>query len=219
MRVVDFNIGDFRTTYKMRRISDLRALAHYYNNIGVERMQKGDAASALAYFRTAAAGNGRRFSPAWTNLGTLYLRNGHPAHAKAAYLQALRENPSDLVAMSNLARLYELLGDRRRADACRARVVDHRMRNPYYRHELAQRAYAAGRWDEAVGHLRYAIRTRPREDRFYSLLGLVYLRKGDQPAARTWLARAAAVAATDAAKRAYSRKIEMLVDVGGANPH
>jgi len=218
-RVVDFNIGDFRTGYEMWRISDTRALAHYYNNVGVERMQAGDAASALACFRRAIAGNDRRFSPAWTNLGTLYLRKGHPGHAEAAYLQALQVSPLDLVAMSNLARLCERVGDRGRAAAYQKRVIDHRMRNPYFRHDLARRAYAAQQYDAAIGHLKYAIRKRPAEDQFYSLLGFSYMQKGNERAARRWFARAAEVAATDALKRKYSSKIDLLLRSRGGASH
>ncbi len=216
-RVVDFNIGDFKTSYEMRMISDTRALAHYYNNIGVERMQAGDTASALACFRRAIADNDRGFSPAWTNLGTLYLRNGDRAHAEAAYLQALQASNWDLVAMSNLTRLYELSGERERAAAYQKRVIHHRWLNPYYRYELARRAYSAQRYEEAIGHLKYAIRKRPKEDQFYFLLGLTYLEKGDAQTARSWLARAQEVAATDALKRKYSSKIDILLRRGDGN--
>lgn len=210
-RVVDFNIGDFKTSYDMRRISDARARAHYYNNVGVERMQGGDTASALACFRRALEGSARGFAPAWTNLGTLYLRSGDPAFAEAAYLNALQAEPGDLVAMSNLVRLYDRLGDRQRADAYRKRVVYHRKLNPYYRYELARRAYASQKYGEAIVHLEYASRKRPREDEFFFLLGLSYLQAGDARAARRWLARAEEVAATDALKKKYSNKIEILL--------
>ena len=46
--VVDFNIADFRASYDMRQIPDALALAHYYNNVGVARMQAGETAAALA---------------------------------------------------------------------------------------------------------------------------------------------------------------------------
>jgi len=218
-RVVDFNIADFRASYPMRRIPDARALAHYYNNVGVERMQKGDTASALSYFRRAIVDNDRNFSPAWVNLGTLYLRNGHPAHAETAYLQALEADGSDLVAMSSLARLYEMQGDRERAAAYRKRVVRHRNLNPYYRYELARRAYAAQDYDAAIGHLKYAVRKRPKEDQFCFLLGLSYLEKGDERAARSWFARAEELAATDALKRRYSSKIDTVLRRPDPIPH
>lgn len=175
--VVDFNMDDFRTSYDRRRISDARALAHYHNNIAVERMQAGDTASALPCFRRAT-GRDPLFSPAWTNLGMLYRRKGHPAYAEAAYLQALKADGRDLVAMSNLASLYERVGDQERAALYRNRVVEHRRRNPYYRFQLAREAFGAGDYDAAIGHLNYAIRKKKNEDQFYFLLGLSHIKKG-----------------------------------------
>lgn len=210
-RVVDFNISDFKASYEMRRISDSRASAHYYNNMGVERMQAGDAASALWYFRRAIAENDNSFSPAWINLGTLYQRNGYNAEAKAAYLQALKASPWDLVAMSNLARLYRRMGDHKRANVYQKRVIVHRMRNPYYRYFLASNAMTAGNWNSAIGHLRYAVRKRPKEDQFCFLLGEAYLRKGIQPRARHWFAKAQEVASTDVLKREYASRADALL--------
>lgn len=208
--VVDFNMDDFRTTYDRRAIPDARALAHFYNNLAVERMQAGDTASALIYFRRAT-GHDPLFSPAWTNLGILYLRKGHPDYAEAAYLQALKADGRDLVAMSNLAGLYERRGDQERAAMHRNRVTDHRQRNPYYRYQLAREAFLAQDFDAAIRHLNYAIRRKKDEDQFCFLLGMSYLKKGDEPAARRWLSRAEEVAATDALKRRYSSKIDILL--------
>ncbi len=210
-QVVDFNIVDFRTTYHRRTISDTRALAHYYNNMGVEHMQAGETATAFLYFRTAIVENDRRFAPAWTNLGTLYMRQGHPAYAEAAYLQAVKVNPGDYVAMSNLGNLYELQGDPGRAEMFQKKVVRHRNQNPYYRYQRAREAFLARDYDAAIGHLKYAIRKRKQEDQFYFLLGLSYLQKGNEEAARRSLAKAEEVAATDSLKRNYSNKIDMLL--------
>jgi Flp pilus assembly protein TadD len=210
-KVVDFNIADFKSSYEMERIPDTRALAHHYNNVGVERMQAGDAGSALAHFRRALEESDRAFSPAWVNLGTLYLRGGRTAEAEAAYLQALAADSSDLVAMSSLARLYDRLGERERAAACRKRVVHHRNRNPYYRYELARRAYLAHDYRAAIGHLKYAARKRPKEDQFCFLLGACYLQGGDERQARRWFDRAEELAATDAQKRRYSSKIDTVL--------
>jgi Flp pilus assembly protein TadD len=208
--VVDFNLDDFRTAYDRRLISDGRALAHFYNNLAVERMGADDTASALAYFRRAAR-HDPLFSPAWTNLGILYLRGGHPGHAEAAYLQALKAEGGDLVAMSNLASLYERQADAERAAAYRSRVAGHRQRNPYYRYQLAREAFEAEDYDAAIGHLDYAIRRKKNEDRFYLLLGLCTLKKGDEREALRWLARAREVAATDALRRRYESKIDVLL--------
>jgi Flp pilus assembly protein TadD len=215
VRIVDFNMGDFRTSYDRRRISDERLLAHYFNNVAVERMQEGDVAAALGHFRGAIE-NDPTFSPAWTNLGILYARSGHLAHAEAAHLLALKENPSDLVAMSNLASLYERQGHRAQATAYRARVVDHRNRNPYYRFHLAREAFRTEDYDVAIGHLEQAIRVKENDDRFYFLLGSSYLKKGDLEAAQRWLARGKAVAVTDALKRRYASKMAVLTAAQGS---
>jgi Flp pilus assembly protein TadD len=208
--VVDFNLDDFRTGYDRRPISDERAMAHFYNNMAVERMQSGDTGSALRYFGRAAEKD-PSFSPPWTNLGTLYGREGHSVYAEAAYLQALRADDGDLVAMSNLAGLYARRGDRERAALYRKRVAFHRERNPYYRYHLAREAFLAEDFDAAIGHLNDALRKKKTEDQFYFLLGLSYMKKGDEQEARRWLSRAEEVAATDALKRRYADKIDILL--------
>ncbi len=208
--VVDFNMDDFKTSYERRRISDARALAHYYNNVAVERMQAGDASAALAGFRRAIH-HDPSFSPAWTNLGILYMRRGQPGYAEAAHLQALKADASDLVAMSNLASLYGRQGDEELAAWYKKKVIDHRTRNPYYRHQLARQAFQAGDYTAAIGYLKDAVRIKKNEDQFYFLLGLSYLKKGDARAARRWLSRAEEVAATDALKRRYASKMDILL--------
>jgi hypothetical protein len=87
-QVVDFNINDFTTTKDSQIITDDRARAHYFNNIGVEQMLNGDTLLALANFRQSIMED-RSFSPAWINLGTLHRRDGYPEYAETAYLQAL----------------------------------------------------------------------------------------------------------------------------------
>lgn len=192
-QVVDFNIDDFRASYDRRQVPDRRIMAHYYNNMGVEKMQAGDTGKALLYFRKALE-NDPEFSPSWGNLGTLYRRNGLSAYAEAAYLQAIDANATDLVAMSNLAEVYEQRGEPDRAANYRRRVDRHRMRNPYYRFRLASQAYRAGDYQGSIEHLRFAIRKKENEDAFYALMGQNYLKQGDKRKARRWLEKAARVA-------------------------
>jgi Flp pilus assembly protein TadD len=208
--VVDFNQEGFRSSDGRRRISDARALAHYDNNVAIERMQEGDTATAFLYFRRAVRGD-PSFSPAWTNMGILLLRKGYSDHAEAAYLQALRADERDLVAMSNLASLYERTGDHERAAGYRRRVTAHRDRNPYHRFQLARDAVLARDYGAAIGHLEYAIGRRKHEDRFYFLLGLSYLGQGDAEAARKWFSRAERMAASDVVQRRYARKAGTLL--------
>jgi Flp pilus assembly protein TadD len=209
-QVVDFNIVDFDADYEMRIISDERAMAHFFNNLGAELLQDGRLTEAFMAFRRAIAENDRLFSPAWTNLGTLYNRTGHADHAEAAYLQALEADRSDLIAMSNLTALYERRGDHQRAAHYGTRVETHRRHNPYYRYQLAREALSAGDPDSAIDHLKYASRELKNEDRFCALLAAAYLQKGDEGRFRRWMGRAVELASTDELRRLYSSKIEKL---------
>lgn len=212
-QVVDFNMRDFRTSYDRRVVSDARALAHYHTNLAVERMQAGNTADAVRHFRKAVAQDAG-FTPAWVNLGTLYLREGQPRWAGAAWRHALALDPGEQVALSNLERLERDSGNLAAAEALDGMIRRHRMMNPYYRYHLAQEAFDDGDYDAAVGHLKFALRSKRNEDRFMALLGLAYLRQGDEVAARAWLARAAEVADDEGQRAQYHSKLEMLARIG-----
>ena len=211
-RAVDFDVGDFKSTYEVDTISDNRAIAHFFNNVGVERMQAGDIVDAFAFFRRAILETNGDFSPAWTNLGLLYRKGGHDDYAEAAYLQALKADRVDVVAMSNLVRLHEMRGDTEKAQKYRKKVDQHRMRNPHLRFSLAREAFENREYDTAIEHLKHAIRKQKDEDEYYFLLGMCHLMKGDEEKARRWLAKAEKEAATDEQKSRYSTKIEALME-------
>ena len=209
--VVDFNIDDFRSTYDRRRVSDERALAHFYSNRGVERLQDGDSVEAFLLFRRAINFD-KSFAPAWNNLGTLYKRAGNLDYAEASFHFALEVGSGrGLLPMSNLARLYEERGDVERAEYYQNRVTYHRARNPYYQYHLAREAFQQRDYETAIDYLERAIRQKQAEDSFYFLLGLSYLQLGDEKQARRWLSKAEEVAETESLKRNYHDKLEMLL--------
>jgi len=119
---------------------------------------------------------------------------------------------------SDLAQLYQRKGNSARVDVYRKRVAHQRFLNPYFHYELARCAYAAHDFDGAIGHLGFAIRKRPKEDRFYFLMSLRYQGKGDAKKAQRCLGQTKTVAATDALKRKYSSEIDTLLR-SGQNSH
>lgn len=209
-RIVDFNMADFDFDYDRRVIGDQRARAHYFSNIGVERMLSGDTLVAFTYFRHSLEED-ITFSPAWVNLGILYRREGLPDYAESAFFVALEADEANPVAMSNLSSLYQEQGDTARADHYRELVRRHRMSNPYYRYHMAQSDFDNGDYDSAIKNLEYAIKTRKKEDRFYLLMSSSYLMKGDREEARRWMKKAEEVAVEYADKRKYNQKFEMLM--------
>jgi tetratricopeptide (TPR) repeat protein len=212
-RIVDFNLYDLKMRFDKKVVSDRRGRAHYHNNLGVEHMLAGDNLQALAHFQQSLREDDS-FAPAWINLGILHRREGYPEYAEAAYLQALTIDRENLVAMSNLANLYEAEGLIEQAETYRARVQQHRMENPYYRYMLANEAFTGGDYRAAIGELEYAIKERPQEDLFYSLMSMSYLMIGDREAAQDWMKKAAQVAGEDASKRRYEHKLGLLMSQG-----
>jgi len=208
-RVVDFNTVDYRSESDMRVISDARGRAHYYNNVGVERMLADDTAAAYANLQRSLEEDAT-FSSAWVNMGILHRREGYPAFAEAAYLRALDFNGADLMAMSNLASLYEEEGRSEQARMYLNRVRAHRMKNPYYRYQLANTAFSEGNYNEAIKNLKTAIRLRGDDDRFYYLLSLSYLMSGDREKAQGWMKRAEEVAQQTADQQKYHHKLELI---------
>ena len=208
--MVDFNMYNFRIGYDRRVVSDGRARAHYFNNIGVERMLEGNTPMALANLRESIRVDSS-FSPAWINLGILNNREGYPNYAEAAYLKALDVAHTNQVAMSNLAGLYQQEGRTGLAAQYRSKVESHRMRNPYYRYQLARTAFDNGDYETAIDHLKIAVRKNKNDDTFYFLMSLSYFKSGETKAAQRWMKKAERVAEMDDDKKKYHRKLDMLM--------
>ena len=208
-RVVDFNTVDYNPNNEMRVITDERARAHYYNNIGVEHMLADETGAAYANLRQALAED-ETFGSAWVNMGILHRREGYPDYAEAAYLKALDYNDSDLMAMSNLASLYTDQGLTDQAEVYLSRVRSHRLQNPYYRYQLANTAFNNGDYRQSIQHLKMAIRQRDDEDRFYYLMSLNYLMKGDREQAQRWMKKAEEVAEETADRERYHHKLDLI---------
>ena len=103
-RQVDFLSGSEKRYFSVRRISDERARAHYYNNLGVEKLTAGDPKDAVPYFSKALETD-PTLSPALVNQGFAHRRLGSFDEAERSYLQALEMRSGDPSAASNLASL------------------------------------------------------------------------------------------------------------------
>lgn len=211
--MVDFNMYDFRASYDMQIVSDDRGRAHYFNNIGVEHMLDGETPLAFANFRQSLRED-ISFSPVWINLGTLYNREDYPQYAEAAYLKALDTDKSNIVALNNLAGLYEQQSQSELASRYQRRIESHQMQNPYYRYHLARTAFDDGDYTTAISHLKYAVRKNKYDDNFYFLMSLSYLKSGEKEAAQYWMKKAEEVAEEDADKKRYHNKFDLLIRSG-----
>ncbi len=207
--VVDFNTPDFRGSFPRQVVDDRVAFSLFYNNRGVEAMRAGDLRGAFANFKLAIE-KSRRVAGAWVNLGALYSRQQHYEFAEAAYQHALSVDPDEKSALTNLARLYEKLGDKRLAAEYRARIHSFEDRNPYYHYELAETAYRDGDYDRALSEIKHAISLKRDDHRLYFLEGLIHYRLGDVADARSAIATAERVSDEADVKERYAGKLAAL---------
>lgn len=208
-QIVDFNLEDYDHNYPRRLLTDSAGEARHHNNMGVYWMTRDDPRQSFLHFRRAIE-LAPRTGHFWTNLGTLYRREGHTALAEAAMREAVSRD-GEAVAMSNLAKLYERHDQPELAAHYESQVRAFRRQNPYYLYHLAQEAFAAGDAAVAKRHASDAIRKHAGDRRFHDLLAMAELELGNAAAARLSLQRALAL--SNAPQReAYQHKLELLAD-------
>ncbi len=215
-RVIDFNIGEYRSFYRSRVISDARAYAHFHSNLGVEELQKGVYSLALAHFRKALQYDAS-FAPAWTNIGVLYSRSGKLAEAESAYRQSLRVD-DNVSTKHNLAALLTRAGKLEEANSLRAEVQSYRHRNPYLRYQEGLSDFEHGDVAAAEANLRYAISKMPQEHTFHLALGIVLLSQKQNEEAEFHLLQALQLAENPEIRQRYSEKMRLLGLNRSVNP-
>ncbi|NNF52096.1 MAG: hypothetical protein HKN59_06630 [Gammaproteobacteria bacterium] len=166
-----------------RPLDDSQALAHHLNNLGAEYMQNHDLQQAYGYLHKALK-TSPGLSFLWSNLGALLSRQNMTAFAEASYKEAMRLDPDQLTAVSNLHRLYERTGQDTLAAALAAQVTSYRERNPFYHFWLAEQAYENDQHETAEKHYRRAIKLKNDERIFYVGLARAYYKQNKILAAR-----------------------------------
>ncbi len=182
-QVVDF-LPEAEKRYRaVKRISDTRALAHYYNNLGVDAMASGDAERAAKYFTRALAAD-VTFGYAWTNLGVAQRRRGDFEAAERSHLRALELDRREPAALGNLASLYLAQGFTEKAAPLQRQVDDHLDRNPFHHFRQGSASARSGDLSAAIEHFRDAIRRMSGESEFHAALADALARSGDPEKAR-----------------------------------
>ena len=109
--LVDFS-GQVAPHHLFRRLDDLEALAHLYNNRGYEVIEQATSRGepipwedARGYFKLATQVQ-PDFARAWNNLGIAYGRLGSTEEAKRTYQAALAHDPRLSAAHLNLGNLH-----------------------------------------------------------------------------------------------------------------
>lgn len=205
--VIDFRVDLYRETYPKRTLTDEEALAHYYSNISVDYLLEDRIEEAyVAARRALLADSDQGFI--WNTMGIIQRRFGELELAEASFRQALSLDQQDWLAVGNLANVYLLRGEQQEADRLRALSDAIKLRNPYYRYALAQRAYRRGAYDEARTQLDLALRGKRNESRFYYLRGMSLWKLGESDSAMDDLERAIKIASEGDTVALYQRQLD-----------
>ncbi len=146
-------------------------------------------------------------------MGSLYRRAGNIKAAEIAYLVALSENSDDLIAMSNLARLYDTTGKVALAEYYENKAHKYRMQNPYFLYGLAQSAFSDGDYLLAAEHAKASIDRYNKEHRFYFLLGAIYEKMGERKLAGVNFKKALDLSDDREQQARYRNKMDRLAAV------
>ncbi len=153
----------------MRRVSDQRAFAQFYDTAGFFKLLHAQPAEALQ-FMTLATKTDPDYADAWANLGSLLSHLGNLVEARACFERSLEADSRCVLGLDGYVTVLRRLGspeDLRTATKYERRAQGIRDRNPYYQQLLAERAQEHGDWVAAEKLLRRAIALKNDEPQFY----------------------------------------------------
>lgn len=206
----DFGDFDLDASASRQLVSDARARAQYFNNLGAESVARGDSRAGVTYLNRALTIDAD-LSYVWTNLGTALRHLGRADDAELAFRHALRLDANSLPALNGIARIEEARGNRRGAEAIGRLAARLNARNPYLQYANAQAAMASGDYERAVAALQSAIRLNPAEPDFRFELGRAWLTLGNVPRALKEFDALRAMLADPDQDRVYSERLRRIV--------
>ncbi|MDA8019254.1 MAG: tetratricopeptide repeat protein [Thermoanaerobaculia bacterium] len=188
-------------------IDDVNAAAHFYNNLAAEAMMDGDLDEALRLVEMAVS-LAPRFEKAINNRGVILARRGDFEAALAAYRSGLEISPQDVALRSNLARLYQTMGNEDEAHEILAGIEELKTTNPYFYLFQAERSRFDGNLDRALDYLRRALRVDSEVPEVHVGLANYFLDVGDLDKARHHVDRALRLDATHREARRLAEALD-----------
>lgn len=196
-----------KARYKEEVISDRRALADYYNNLGMEAMRDRDYPRSIAYLNKSIDLVSRN-DAVWSNLGVVYKFIGAYDLAENAYNKSMGINKRNISTIKNLYILYHETGRASDARQFAKRVERDNRKNPYFLARMAETDIQLGEYDSALSNIARAIKIDPEEETFYVILAKIHAATGNINGSIEAMHKAAEFAKNMV--NDYPRKMEML---------
>ena len=184
-------------------IDDLRASAHYFNNLAAEALLAGDDQKAHD-LASIAVEIQPGFDKAVNNLAVSLLRQNRPAEAAELLDTALEHHPESVHLLTNMVRTQQQLGDETRATALLQRIEELELANPFFYVYRGELALASGDTKTALSYMRKALSQDTELPEVHIGLVKTFLALGERDRALHHLERALKLDATHEEARRYA---------------
>lgn len=203
LRTYDFLPYRAKSYRDFAPVDDVKATAHYYNNLGAESLLEGDVERARERFELAVA-LAPDFVKALNNLGVVRQREGHTEEALEAFRAGLELEPEDVALLTNVARVHQVRGDVELAADYLSRIEGLEHTNPFFFIYRGELALGQGDFQSALDYMVKAYRRDGDLPEVHLGLVKVYLALADMKRARHHLERALQLDATNQEARKYA---------------
>ena len=207
--IVDFLPSRQMADAVSQPIAEQTVIAMYMNNRAAEVMVGGDLDRAY-WFARAALEADPGFANAANTLGVIYHRRKHLVPAERAMRYALRLDPDDVSAISNLSRVLTEEGHTAEAQALEKRLAEIQRHPPFYFYDRGVEAMQAGRFADAARLFEKALSERPYDVPSHFELAIAAMHLGDMRRARKQLELAEQNSTTPESRAIYAAKLRHL---------
>lgn len=186
---VDFNSVTDTERYSARQITDAYANSLFLANLGVQQLQAGNNLEGFRYLRAGIELEPNNID-LWVNLAAFYATHQAPKQAQAAYLKALRIDPSSRAVHAGLSRTYKKLQRPQLAQQHMDLARHYQAKNPYYHFSIAQRALHQADYAYALVAVNRALELSSANGSFHYLKAITLQHLGDPNGAQRSLNKA-----------------------------
>ena len=211
--VLDFSLRKYPQYHSWRTISDIEAIASFYNNKGSDILIANESLASLdkaeTYFIMATKLY-PKFAQAYNNLGVLKMRQFEPEEAELMYLKALEIKPGYFAAYNNLSKIYINRGETVKAVSLMKDAIKASPKNIYAYLNLAKIHISLKDYKEAENVLQLALVKKKDFTEARHELGRLMLRTGRSGEAKQQFALALKYQPDDSIARNKMDLIEQL---------
>jgi Flp pilus assembly protein TadD len=194
---------------RTRTISEQTVVAMYMNNRAAEALVAGQIDDAY-WLAREAVNTSYAFLSSFNTLGVVYLRHGDLREAERVFRYMLDREPTNTVAMSNLAQALRQQGRTAESDAIQRRLTAIEPYPPFHFFDLGLAAMQRGDYQSARDLFKKEIARDAYHHEFHFWLGVANARLGDQKRARDHLSLAIDYSTNQGERDLYAAKLDSI---------